>query len=141
MQTNTFRLCEKSGNRRAPKSEEIMKLAIGTTAREISRRAGLDGVGPEIALAGAGLIAIAVFKLLQPMLPDAAMLPLIVSIFFVMAAAAAFWAWWRGTPSRTRLLNYWDVSGLLTFIGICLAAVIEPEALAQLVAVDDRAAK
>jgi hypothetical protein len=118
-----------------------MKLAIGTTAREISRRAGLDGVGPEIALAGAGLIAIAVFKLLQPMLPDAAMLPLIVSIFFVMAAAAAFWAWWRGTPSRTRLLNYWDVSGLLTFIGICLAAVIEPEALAQLVAVDDRAAK
>lgn len=118
-----------------------MKLAIGTTAREISQRASREAVGPEIALAGGCLLTIAVFKLLQPTLPDAAMLPLIVSIFFVMAASAAFWAWWRGTPSRTRLLNYWDVSGLLTFIGICLAAVIEPEALAQLVAADDRAAK
>jgi hypothetical protein len=118
-----------------------MKLAIGTTAREFSRRAGLDAVGPEIALAGACLFAIGVFKLLQTVVPDAAMLPLIVSIFFVMAGTAGFWAWRLGTPSRTRQLNYWDVSGLLTFIGICLAAVIEPEALAQLVAVDDRAAK
>ncbi len=118
-----------------------MKLAIGTAARELFQPAGRDAVGPEIALAAACLMAIAVFKLLQPTLPDAAMLPLIVSIFFVMAAIAALWAWWRGAPSRTRQLSYWDVSGLLTFIGICLAAVIEPEALAQFVAADDRAAK
>jgi len=115
-----------------------MKLAIGATAREISQRVSQDAVGPEIALAGAGLIAIAAFKMLQPMLPAAATLPLIVTIFFVMAATAAFWAWRRGTPARTRQLNYWDVSGLLTFVGICLAAVIEPEALAQLIAIDRR---
>jgi hypothetical protein len=118
-----------------------MKLALGTAAREISRRARLDVVGPEIALAGAGLFAIGVFKLTQSIVPDAAMLPMIVSLFFVMAAAAGFWAWRQGTPSRTRQLNYWDVSGLLTFVGICLAVVIEPEALGQLIAADSRATR
>jgi 4-amino-4-deoxy-L-arabinose transferase-like glycosyltransferase len=117
-----------------------MKLAIGTTARELSQP-GRDAVGAEIALAAACLVAIAAFKLLQPMLPEPVTLPLVVTIFFVMAATAALWAWFRGVPSRTRQLNYWDVSGLLTLIGICLAAVIEPEGLVQLVATDDRAAK
>jgi hypothetical protein len=69
---------------------------------------------------------------------DAAMLPLIAVPSPLPPARRSAR---QETPSRTRLLNYWDVSGLLTFIGICLAAVIEPEALAQLVAVDDRAAK
>lgn len=118
-----------------------MKIAIGTAARDLSPPAGRDAVGPEIALAAACVAAIAGFKLLQPMLPEPAMLPLVVTIFLVMAAAAALWAWFRSVPSRTRQLNYWDVSGLLTLIGICLAAVIEPEALVQLVAADDRAPK
>lgn len=115
-----------------------MKLAIGTPARELSRPVGREAVGPEIALAAAGLVAIAGFKLVQPMLPEAAVLPLVVTAFFVMAAAAAVWAGRSGGLSRIRQLDYWDVSGLLTFIGICLATVIEPEGLTQLVAAHDR---
>ena len=116
-----------------------MKLAIGTPARNLSRPAGRDAAGPEIVLAAACLVAIAGFKLLQPILPEAAMLPLVVTIFFVMAAAASLLAWFRDVPSRPRRLSYWDVSGLLTLIGICLAAAIEPEGLVQLVTADDRA--
>ncbi len=116
-----------------------MKIATGTTARDFTQPAGRDAVGPEIALAAACLVAIAGFKLLQPMLPEAAMLPLVVTTFFMMAGTAALWAWFSGGPSRSPQLSYWDVSGLLTFIGICIAAVIEPEGLVQLVAAEDRA--
>ena len=31
-------------------------------------------------------------------------------------------------------LSYWDVAGVLIFIGICVAAAIEPEQMVRLVA-------
>ena len=40
--------------------------------------------------------------------------------------------------ARSTRLTYWDVSGLLTFAGICIATFIEPEGLVRLVSTDNR---
>ena len=60
-------------------------------------------------------------------------LPTVSTLLFVLAAAVALIAWRR--PTRGPRLSYWDVAGVLIFIGICVAAAIEPDQMVRLVAV------
>ena len=57
-------------------------------------------------------------------------------LFFIMAAAVALIAWQR--PCRRRHFSYWDAAGILTVIGIGMAAAVEPEQMVRLVAGTDR---
>jgi hypothetical protein len=62
-------------------------------------------------------------------------LPGVSTLLFALAAAVALIAWRR--PTRGPRLCYWDVAGVLTFIGICVAAAIEPDQMVRLVAGTD----
>lgn len=70
-------------------------------------------LGPPLALA-AGLAAAA-----------------LSGMFFVLAAVIAALTWRR--PRKTPRLSYWDVAGVFTLIGVCIAATVEPEQMINIV--------
>ena len=65
-----------------------------------------------------------------------ALLPGLSTLFFILAAAVALIAWQRPMPARH--FSYWDAAGILTVIGIGMAAAVEPEQMVRLVAGADR---
>jgi drug/metabolite transporter (DMT)-like permease len=92
--------------------------------------------GPVLALAGALAATLTAAAMLQPSIPREAWVPAAATLLFVFAAAIALIAWLRPTPHRH--FTYWDAAGVLTFIGICAAATVEPEQMVQLVAGAER---
>jgi hypothetical protein len=118
----------------------LMKDVIGTLVRDISRRAGWTAdIGPRAGLAAAGLVAVLAFALLRPTMSTDVLIPFIATLLFLMACVALHFALRAGPDARSARLTYWDVSGLLTFAGICAAALIEPESVVQLIGTGDRA--
>jgi hypothetical protein len=85
--------------------------------------------GPQIVFTGA--LAAAVGTAAESLSKDH-VLPTVSTLLFVLAAAVALIAW--RVPTREPRLSYWDVAGGLTFIGICVAAAIEPDQMVRLVA-------
>ena len=88
--------------------------------------------GPLLVLTGAiaaAVVAAAVYG--QTLTPDA-LVPVTSLMFFVLAAATALVAWRRPQPKHR--FSYWDVAGVLTFIGICMGATVEPDQMVGLVA-------
>lgn len=100
---------------------------IGTTRIPAAR-----STGPVIALTGALAGTLAVAATLQPQVAREALVPMAASLIFLFAAAVALIAWLR--PMSRRQFTYWDAAGVLTFIGICVSASVEPEQMVQLVA-------
>jgi len=92
--------------------------------------------GPVLALAGALAATLATAAVLQPSIAREALVPAAATLLFVFAAAVALIAWLRPVPPRR--FTYWDAAGVLTFIGICAAAAVEPEQMVQLVAGAER---
>ena len=92
--------------------------------------------GPTIALTGALAAALGFAAVLQPSLAREALVPATVTLIFALAAGVALLAWLKPVPRRQ--FTYWDAAGVLTFIGICAAAAVEPEHMAQLVAGTER---
>jgi hypothetical protein len=88
--------------------------------------------GPHIALAGALAVILAVAAVLDQSLPKEHLLPAVCTMFFAAAAVVAAIAWFR--PMLRRPMSYWDIAGGLTFIGICMAALIEPDQLIRFIA-------
>jgi hypothetical protein len=116
-----------------------MKDVIGTLVRDLSRRAALGaGPGPQVALIAAGLVAVAAFAALQPIMSNETLIPFFATMFFLMACLTLHFALREESGARSVRLSYWDVSGLLTFAGICVATLIEPEGLVRLVTADNR---
>jgi hypothetical protein len=104
-----------------------------THSGDFARPATPPITGPTIALGAACLATLAVMAAATRMLAPEALLPAIASALFGLSAVVAAIAWQRG-PSQQRLLpSYWDVAGLLTFVGICVAALIEPDAMVQII--------
>jgi membrane protein implicated in regulation of membrane protease activity len=58
-------------------------------------------------------------------------LPLICATLFVFAAALALFGWPQRKARQQASPNYWDVAGALTLIGICAAALVEPEQMVR----------
>ena len=92
-----------------------------------------DRIGPQMFFAGAVAFAAATWIFAVTNYSHDMTLPLVVTVFFGLAALAALVAWGRGTMPRHRV-TYWDVAGALTFIGMGAAVLIDPEQMLRLVA-------
>jgi hypothetical protein len=88
--------------------------------------------GPLLVLTGAVAAVLAASALWGHDMPPSALVPAVSVVFFVLAAAVALVAWQRPLPRRR--FSYWDVAGVLTFIGICMGATVEPDQMVELVA-------
>jgi hypothetical protein len=91
-------------------------------------------IGPPVTFAAAVLAAGAILALASATLPGDSVLPLTSLLLFVVAGAVALVAWSRGRPSRQAAhVTYWDVAGALAFIGICAAALVDPDQMVRLI--------
>jgi hypothetical protein len=88
--------------------------------------------GPPLVFAGALVLAFTAALLASQALPGDALLPAISMLFWLLAAIVALVAWRSPAPDRN--VSYWDVAGAFVFIGVCIAALVEPEQLVRLVA-------
>ena len=102
-------------------------LKVRTVSKE--RR---EVLGPQVLFAGALVLAAVAWLLIERNFRTDLSMPLAVTLLFAAAAATASIAWLRGGVSREQV-NYWDVAGALTLIGICAAATIDPEQLVRIV--------
>jgi len=96
-------------------------------------------IGPPALLAAAVLAAFGTVAMAPATLSNSSVGAAIAILLFLTASAAALVAWWLGGRSpRGRGLTYWDVAGALTFIGICVAATVEPNEMVALIEAADR---
>jgi hypothetical protein len=86
--------------------------------------------GPLVVLTGT--VAVVAAALWGQHAPPEALVPAASLLLFVLAAVVALVAWWRPLPLRR--FSYWDAAGILTFIGICMGAAVEPDQMVGLVA-------
>ena len=89
-------------------------------------------IGPQLILTGALAAVLVVAAVFRHTMSNDVLLPGVVLSFFILAAAVAAVAWKRPAPDRN--FSYLDAAGVLTFIGICIAATIEPDQLVRLMA-------
>jgi uncharacterized membrane protein len=94
--------------------------------------------GPAITFAIAVLATVSTLGIAAAVLPENGAAPAAATLLFVAAGLAALTAWIGRPSAHQDGLSYWDVAGALTFIGICVAATIEPDRLVELVEATDR---
>jgi hypothetical protein len=68
-------------------------------------------------------------------LPPGALAPAIATLLFVLGAATAALALLCG---RDRASMWFDIAGVLTFVGIAVSILIEPDQLVRLFALSDQ---
>lgn len=69
-------------------------------------------------------------------LPKAVALPAASLLSLVLAAGIAIYAYRSGVPYRARGLTFWDLAGMLAFIGFGAGALSDPLAALQLFGMD-----
>jgi hypothetical protein len=111
-------------------------MTITNPIRGLQTRSAPSTSGPNIVFVGALTAVVTAAAVLDQSLPRDQLVPMISTMLFALAAGVALIAWLRPIPSRCP--SYWDVAGGLTFIGICIAALIEPEQMVRLVTEVDR---
>jgi hypothetical protein len=89
-----------------------------------------NSAGPQMLFATALLIAVGAWIFAERTFSSDAIMPIVATLLFVLAAATAV-VWRRETVASDRV-TYWDVAGALTFIGIGAAALIDPEQMLRL---------
>jgi hypothetical protein len=107
-----------------------------TNPLRVRARSGEPAVGPQLVLIGALAAILTVGAVFHQTMSGDALLPGLSTLFFIMAAVIALIAWQRPMPARH--FSYWDAAGILTVIGIGMAAAVEPEQMVRLVAGTDR---
>jgi hypothetical protein len=113
-------------------------------ARKLSRRSDngsaffgwrsdqADAVGPRAVFAGAVVAGFAAWGFFQATLAPDLVMPLVATVFFVLAAVLGPLAWLRRSMNPLNV-TYTDVVGALTLIGVFAAAAIEPEQMVRLI--------
>jgi hypothetical protein len=91
------------------------------------------GIGPWFAFGTAIAAATVVWAGLIGSIPTALMTPVAVTLLFAFAAGLALLARARSAHDPGQI-TYTDVAGALTLIGLCAAAMIDPEQLSRAVA-------
>ncbi len=86
-------------------------------------------IGPQLLLTGALAAVLTVAAVFRHTMSNDVLLPGVSVSLFLLAAAVAAIAWKRPAPDRN--FSYLDAAGVLTFIGICVAALIEPEQMVR----------
>src|ERR1051326_3962557 len=94
---------------------------LGRMRTRLSEPAG----GPQLVLAGALAAVLTVAAVFHHTMSNDALLPGLSVAFFILAATVAMLACQRPLPARQ--FSYWDAAGVLTAIGIVIAAAVEPE--------------
>jgi hypothetical protein len=107
-----------------------------TNPLRVRARSGEPVLGPQLVLICALAAILTVGAAFHQTMSGDALLPGLSTLFFIMAAAVALIAWQRPMPARH--FSYWDAAGVLTVIGIGMAAAVEPEQMVRLVAGTDR---
>jgi len=86
--------------------------------------------------AGVLLAAVLTTLAIRNLVPADALAPAIVTLLFVGSAVTAAAAWLcRGHRLRTM---WFDLAGSLTFIGVVISALIEPEQMVRLFTLSDQ---
>jgi len=93
---------------------------------------GIAGIGPQVGFAGAIFAGFAAWAASSAMLPPDAVMPLVSTLFLILAGAFAVVAW-RRRLMDPRTVTYLDVAGALTLIGLCAAATIDADQMIRLV--------
>jgi hypothetical protein len=106
-------------------------MTITTRARHHGESTRRPSIGPQAAFLAAVMAAAGV--LLTGLLPGSLLMPAVSVLLFVLALVFALVAWIRCSTDEYGV-TYWDVAGALAFIGICTAALVEPDQLVRLVA-------
>jgi hypothetical protein len=88
-------------------------------------------IGPQAGFVAAVMAAGA--AMLTGFLPGNLLMPAVSVMLFVLAMVFALVAWIRCSTDEYAV-TYWDVAGAVAFIGICTAALVEPDQLVRLVA-------
>jgi hypothetical protein len=99
------------------------------------QRSKQAGIGPWLAFAAAVFGGIAVWTGLSMTVTAGLVVPMVATLSFLFAAALAVVAWSRAGENPAGV-TYADVAGAITLIGLCIAATIEPEQMARIVARD-----
>ena len=87
-------------------------------------------------MAGILLAAVLTTLAIRNLVPADALAPAIVTLLFLVGAAAAGRAW---LCRADRLRIVWlDLAGSLTFIGVVIAVLIEPDQLIRLCGISDQ---
>ena len=92
-------------------------MSITNPAKHLPR-ASRRTRGPEFAFAGTLLVAFAAMVASTKMLPSDLVLPVVSTIFFVLACLVALVASLRDRACEQSRMTYWDVAGALTLFGI-----------------------
>ena len=108
-------------------------MPITHSAKRFARRAAPLARGPEIAFSAALLLAGAAMVASTQMLPNDFVLPVVGTLFFVLACMVALVASRGGRAAEQDQLTYWDVAGALTLFGICVASQVEPDQMVRLI--------
>ena len=89
-------------------------------------------VGPQRVFAAAALAGFAAWIGSRAVLSADAVIPVVSTLFLLLAATIGVLAWRRGRMNPDNV-TYADVAGALTLIGLCAAATIDPEQMVRLV--------
>jgi len=111
-------------------------MTITNPIGNVRTAAARPASGPILLLTGALAATLAAAAVLQPSIAREALVPVAATLLLASAAAIALIAWLRPAPHRH--FTYWDAAGVLTFVGICAAAMVEPEQMIQLFAGAER---
>jgi hypothetical protein len=111
----------------------ITNPAKGLGRRSLGHRAGAWRRGPEATFAATVLTAFAASAACMVMLQSDLVLPVISTLFFVMASMVALLAWRWEHAGEQNHITYWDVAGALTLFGICVASQVDPDQMVRLV--------
>lgn len=112
-------------------------------ARRISRRIGLASFGsrsdhagapwgPRAVFVGTVVVGFAAWGIIQATATPDLVMPLVATLFFVLAVVVGPLAWLRRGMSPLDV-TYTDVVGALTLVGVFAAAAIEPEQMVRLI--------
>jgi hypothetical protein len=108
-------------------------MALTSPAKRVPHQRGRSAVGPELAFSGSMAAALAALGASTIMLPRDLVFPILSTVFFMLAGVVALVAAISGRSSERDPPTYWDIAGALTFIGICVAALIDPDQLVRIV--------
>jgi hypothetical protein len=113
-------------------------MTIASPIKRSTQRKGASAPGPQVTFVASLVAALATLIVSITILPPDLVLPVVSTICFVLAGLISLRAAiCRHMPDREPL-TYWDVAGVLTFIGICIAALIDPDQMVRLVQLAQR---
>jgi len=90
------------------------------------------GFGPAAVFTGAVFAALIGLLAASTAMPRDFALAAASTVFFAFAVLAALIAW-TTKPKAESALNYWDVAGALTLIGICAATFLDSDAIIKFI--------